>query len=169
MTKIEIIEREIPSSIEVKGVFTSVKLKNFFKNSYKLIYTTLQENKSDTSLPPYARYSNLNWQEVSKKKSGLKMFIQAFTIKWNVAAGTHCSEDIKIKDPIIRYSKENSKYIRTIHKGSYMKVGKTYQKLLDFAHENNLELEPESFEFYINDPAKVKQKDLETEVLIPIK
>ena len=38
-----------------------------------------------------------------------------------------------------------------------------------YMNENKLIPENESFEFYLNDPHKVKKEELETEVLIPIK
>ena len=55
-----------------------------------------------------------------------------------------------------------------MHIGPYQKVGETYKKMVKFAKENNLALENESIEYYLNDPSTVTKDKLETEVLIPI-
>jgi effector-binding domain-containing protein len=168
MSNIEIIEREIPKSIEIYGNTTSVKLPKFFKDSYKEIYTSLEENDCNTDIAPYARYTALDWEAVSIKKSFFKIIIEALTVKWNVYAGAHCNKEVFLEEPLVSYEKPKSKFLKTIHYGSYIKVGKTYLELLSYAKKHKLKLDNESFEFYLNDPKITKKIDLETEVLIPI-
>ena len=66
-----------------------------------------------------------------------------------------------------RFTKRN--YLRAMHYGPYQKVSETYRKMWNYANENKLKLENESFEFYLNDPTTVKKENIETEVLIGIK
>jgi len=57
----------------------------------------------------------------------------------------------------------------TIHKGPYKEVGPAYASLFKHANEKGYTPLGCPMEIYLNDPAKVKESELLTEVQVPIK
>lgn len=57
----------------------------------------------------------------------------------------------------------------TVHKGPYIEVGSAYGALFQQAREKGYISLGCPMEIYLNDPAKVKESDLLTEVQLPIK
>jgi len=59
--------------------------------------------------------------------------------------------------------------LSTIHKGPYHEVGPSYATLFQYAHEKSYIPLGCPMEIYLNDPAKVPETDLLTEIQLPIK
>jgi AraC family transcriptional regulator len=57
----------------------------------------------------------------------------------------------------------------TIHKGSYREVGPSYTALFQYAREKGYIPLGCPMEIYLNDPAKVPESELLTEIQLPIK
>jgi len=57
----------------------------------------------------------------------------------------------------------------TIHKGPYREVGPAYAALFRHANEKGYIPQGCPMEIYLNDPAKVKESELLTEIQLPIK
>lgn len=57
----------------------------------------------------------------------------------------------------------------TIHKGPYREVGTDYAALYQHATQKGYTLQGSPMEIYLNDPAKVKESELLTEIRLPIK
>lgn len=57
----------------------------------------------------------------------------------------------------------------TIHKGPYGEVGPAYAALYQHATQKGYTLQGSPIEIYLNDPAKVKENELLTEIQLPIK
>ena len=60
------------------------------------------------------------------------------------------------------------KVLSYLHKGSYQKLYETYVYLYKYAEEKGIKLTVPNRELYFNDPAKVAEEDLQTEIQIPI-
>lgn len=57
----------------------------------------------------------------------------------------------------------------TMHKGPYKEVGAAYATLFKYANEKGYIPQGCPIEIYLNDPAKVKESELLTEIQLPIK
>ena len=94
-----------------------------------------------------------------------------FFEKWNIEMGIPCPADIAAEatDTVEATEFPSGKYIKTIHKGAYRNFRETYRKIAQYAAMNNLQLAGTSIEIYLNEPGKVDEEELETEVLAMIK
>jgi effector-binding domain-containing protein len=59
--------------------------------------------------------------------------------------------------------------LSTMHKGPYREVGPAYTALFKYANEKGYTPIGNPIEIYLNDPAKVKEEELLTEIQLPIK
>ena len=59
--------------------------------------------------------------------------------------------------------------LSTIHKGPYMEVGSAYAALFQHAMEKGCTPLGPPMEIYLNDPAKVPESELLTEIRLPVK
>ena len=59
--------------------------------------------------------------------------------------------------------------LSVIHKGPYREVGPAYATLFQYAKEKGCVSQGCPLEIYLNDPAKVAEKELLTEIQLPIK
>ncbi|MGM5630884.1 AraC family transcriptional regulator [Apibacter raozihei] len=64
---------------------------------------------------------------------------------------------------------KGGKYLKVRYQGSYKKLGNVYDTIFKYIPDNHLSLRNSySFEKYLNDPEKVKEEELLTELYIPI-
>jgi len=164
---IEIIEKEIGHVIEIEESVPMTKMPTVMKKNFTVIKAYLDNNNMECIEAPYAKYLDIDW-DAQMKKGFLTNFIEVFTKKWHFTTGFVITDKMKGSDKMESNFIQNQKYIQTLHLGNYRKVGNTYKRLYAFAKKNNLKLVGISYEFYINDPKKVKKDELETRVLIPI-
>jgi effector-binding domain-containing protein len=61
-----------------------------------------------------------------------------------------------------------TKVVSVLHKGRYEDVGPAYKRALDYVSENGHTMNGPSRELYLNDPKKVPQEELLSEIQIPI-
>lgn len=123
--------------------------------------------KPPEGTPPFTIYKNLDWASLSKK-GPLSMIKMMFLKKWDIEVGIMCSESTTGEDNIMKKTVDGGNFIRAIHEGPYMKVSETYKKIMDYARSNNNSVKNYSIEFYLNDPRKVPESELKTEILVPI-
>ncbi len=166
--QIEVIEKEIGNALEIYEEIKMMEMPKVMGADYKKILEHLKNNNSEMLGAPYARYIGVDW-EVETNKGFFGILKDVFTKKWKIQIGMVSSKKLTENGNIKPIVHENKKYVKTIHKGPYQKVGATYKALFNYIKENNLDPENESFEFYLNDPGKVSKEELETEVLIPVK
>ena len=167
-TKIEIIEKENGNALEIYEEISMMQMSKVMGSDYTKILDYLKSQNSEMLGAPYARYLDIDWEkETNKGFFGILKDI--FAKKWKIQIGMISSGKLDAKENIKPAVYENKKYVKTIHKGPYQKVGATYKALYAYIKENNLNPENESFEFYLNDPKETKKEELETEVLIPLK
>lgn len=168
MNTIEIIEKEIGYVAEVEERTFVWKMPSVMQKNFALLckYTNCITHKEE-EISLYARYVDFNWQE-QLSKGVLGTFVDILFNKWHYFTGTITNEKIINENSIQSNKIESRKYIKAIHYGEYRKVSDTYRKICDYAKEKNIKIENESFEFYLNDPSKVKKEDIKTMVLIPI-
>ncbi len=165
---IEIIERGPEDTLEIEAETNVFKMPVTIKNSYKAILDLMKKREISPVNPPYVKYIKVDWNEVNTE-SKLSAFFKMFSRKWYMMIGFPVPEGVNGEGNIVRGKFEGGRYVTTIHRGEYRKVGETYSRMLEFIKEKNLAIKEESYEIYSNDPRTTKKEDLETIVLIPIK
>ena len=169
---IEIIEKKEMPSIETAVVISTWKMPFAIGRILRNINRFLHNNNIRPADAPYVRYLNLDWESL-EQQNARPCFLRCLFQKWDLRIGFPLEE--KIEDGAVQGNEKISpsifprgKYLKTVHKGPYKKVSSVYTKMLKWAGEHNFQVLPESAEIYMNDPRTVKQKDLETAVLIPV-
>lgn len=167
---IKIIENEIGYVIEIEENVSMFKMPKLMGQNYKTIFAYFAEkgiqNSEDTI--PYTRYLDIEWEK-QMKRGAIGNMVDAFTKNWHFHVGVPSTKKLGNKDRMISNKISQKKYIGTMHYGPYQKVGNTYKKMWKFAQDNNLKIDNESIEYYLNDPTTVTKDKIETEVLIGIK
>lgn len=167
--EITIVTREKQIALTISDVVGTMKLGKVMGPAYESIAAELtkqgvQFGEGDI---PFCKYSNLDWEQLSKK--GIFSFINVmFFQKWHLEMGIPCPESAEGKDNIKKSELEAGCFVRAIHTGPYMKLKDTYEKVTTFAAENNLSFKDYSVEYYLNDPREISADQLKTEVLVAI-
>ncbi len=167
---ISIIERSEQHALYIPETVGTMKLGKVMGPAYEKImeYLKKQEIEMNENDIPFTRYKNIEWERMNKK--GLFAFIHMmFFHKWEIDIGIPCPDAVPGEGNIRKTVLEPGKYLRTIHRGPYMKVGDTYKQMQSYAARQNIALKNYSIEFYMNDPRETPASQLETEVLIPVR
>ncbi|MFC2133154.1 GyrI-like domain-containing protein [Bacteroidota bacterium] len=165
---IEVIEKKKINTLEVKAELKMYHMPKFMRNVFPRIFEFMKAGGKEPTEAPYARYYNIDWKDVTTQ-SKLQMFLDVLRKKWRFSAGWPLKGRLEGKGNIVKGELPAGKFIKTIHKGPYRSVGESYKEMVNYAAKNKLIMEPESIEFYTNDPRKVDKKDIETIILIPVK
>ncbi len=166
--KVEIIEKEIGDVAEIEENTYVWKMPSVMSRNFESLadYTDAKCGKGG-ELSPYARYVGFDWEE-ELSKGIIANLIGMFFRKWHFFTGVQTAERVNEKGAIKANRIEKRRYLKAVHYGPYQKVGSTYQKMFDWAKEQNIVLGDESIEFYRNDPGEVEKEKIETMVLIPV-
>jgi effector-binding domain-containing protein len=169
VTKVEIKTLDKKSFISIHKRVQTYKMYKFFNESFSKLYHFIGEkNLSNSTNEFFAIYHNVDWNGAGK--TGILAFIRMMFIKWDVEVCISVKKKIKNENEIIyREESKKQKTLQAIHTGPYYTVSRTYGEILKFSLKKNLKLEKESFEFYLNDPKKVKKEELKTLIVVPIK
>lgn len=165
--EIEIIEREIGNVVEIEEAIPMWKMPSVMGKDFDDLYKYLKANGDDCKEAPYARYVDIDWS-VETSKGFFRILLDLLFKKWHFYAGIPLPAKLEGSDNIKAAVIQNKKYIQAMHKGPYHKVGDTYKKMYAWSKEQNLSLQGESLEFYLDDPRETDKNDLETQVLIPL-
>lgn len=164
---VEIINNQAKCTIQITANIPMWKMPVVIGNAYKDITKYMDKNAAKPSGPPFVRYLNVKWNEINRVNK-VTAFIKMFTRKWNMIIGFPIDKKLDGEKDLKPGELPGGKFVKTIHRGAYQKVGITYNKLLSFIVKENLNYKNESLEIYLNDPETTKEEDLETIVLIPI-
>jgi AraC family transcriptional regulator len=165
--EIDIVQREAQPSLAIKATAASYKLPMIMGRAYGRIMEHMKSKGIEMSGAPYTLYQGIDWQSAGQSK-GLLAFLQVFTQKWNMEIGVPVAVEARGEDEVIATTIPAGRYLRTLHRGPYAKVGESYERLTAYAGEQGLSLGPYSIESYLNDPQSVSKEQLETEVLIAL-
>ena len=164
---IEIVEKEIGNVLEIQENANMFQMPKLFKKNLMKIFDYLQANNaSDEKCLPYGRYINTQWNCETKKSfiSKIKMMFKKWDIRIGIQATAKLNNENNIKYDFIN----KRKYVKSIHTGPYHKLGSTYEEMISWSLENNITLDDQAIEMYLNDPETVKKEDLKTEILMAI-
>mgnify|MGYP002641225699 CR=1 FL=1 len=167
---IRIIQRRRQSALAISASVGTFKLGKVMGPAYESIQSHLKKNNiiPGNSDIPFTVYRNIDWEHVGDQ-GFMPMIRTMFIKKWDLEIGIPCPESTPVDGEIQRLVLEEGNYASTIHSGPYRTVGETYTKIQKYVRDQKLgALKNYSIEFYLNDPRKVSQEDLRTEVLVPI-
>ena len=116
---------------------------------------------------PYARYLEIDWKEM-RGKGAFGQFLEVLTKKQKMRIGMFTSAPVASGGDAIGTEIPAGRYVTTIHRGAYHKVGDTYRRIYDWAMENGVTLSDGSIENYIDDPSDMPMEDVRTRIWIAV-
>ena len=123
--------------------------------AYGEIMTFLGENKLEMTAAPMAITTEFSMEEMSWS--------------FNAAIAVEIPEDIELTGRIKTGNTYEGKAVKAIHIGPYSESMKTYEALDKYVKQNNLEMNGQPWEEYVDDPTQVAEKDLKTFIYYPVK
>jgi effector-binding domain-containing protein len=166
--RFEIIEKEFGPVIEIEEQVSIWKMPATFGRDFERIFDYIRKQGCVLNGMPYARYLDIDW-EVENSMGPFSQLLRMLTKKWHFQVGMPTADELPGEGALISRVIRGRRYLRTIHRGPYKGVGKTYRAMIIWLKDQGLEAAGESIEIYLNSPQEVKQSELETEVMIPLK
>ena len=163
----EIIEKKIGAVVEIEETAPIWKLPKVMGRDFHRLINYVNSQHSELVDAPYSHYVDIQWEK-ELHKGTLGNIRDMFFKKWHFFVGMPVSNQLTAQGNIKSATLDKRKYVRGVHKGPYQKIGKTYTRMVDWIKKQGLTPEPESLEFYMNDPTHTKQEELETVVLVPV-
>ena len=115
---------------------------------------------------PYARYLDIDWATLGG--SAFRQILDILFKKQRMMIGLRLARGTGANGESFGTVIPASRYVTTIHRGAYHKVGDTYAKIVDWAGRHNVVLQDNSIEHYIDDPTEVPKDQVRTEVSVPV-
>jgi GyrI-like small molecule binding domain len=115
---------------------------------------------------PYARYLEIDWATLNG--SALRQIIDLLFKKQKMMTGLRLAQGAGSNGEAFGTEIPAGRYVTTIHRGAYHKVGETYGKIVEWAAQHDLKLQDNSIEHYIDDPTEVPKDEVRTEVFVPL-
>lgn len=162
------IEEQPPlHALEIAEHAPMWKIPKLLGNAFPRIDKHISDEGGKRAGAPYVRYLDIDWQQM-RHCGPLRMMWLMMTSKQLMRIGMAVEAPIDGKGDIEAVAMDAQSCVRTIHKGPYQKVGDTYNKVIDWAEANMVQLADYTIENYINDPTTVAREDIETLILIPV-
>lgn len=167
--EISVVQKEERTALCISDRVGVMKIAKIAGPAYTEILESLKKQgiTPQESDIPFTLYRQVDWSCFAKG-GFIQMIKMLFFTKLNLEMGIPCPDSAVASGRIEKKKIEAGKFIRTIHHGPYKKLGDTYNKALAFAATENLTLKDYSVEFYLNDPCITPEKELRTELLLPI-
>lgn len=165
---IDLVKLELGAAAEIESRAFVWKFPSILGTSYATIANAAAAAEIPLVRAPYARYVDLDWAKEAKR-GALGTIWQMLTQKFHFFSGRFTERTLPASGSIVSRQFPGRRYLRTHHIGPYQQLGKTYKRLMQFAAEKGIELQPESIEQYIDDPESTPKDELRTEVLIPLR
>ncbi|MDH5359065.1 MAG: GyrI-like domain-containing protein [Gammaproteobacteria bacterium] len=162
---IEVVHRDQQVSLAVECRASIFGIPKAMANAFNLITVHMEQQGIRPEAPSYTLYKYVVWDTDTK---GITGFVRMIMHKWDMQIGIPVREQIAGNDRVIAAHIPAGRYLRTLHRGPYKTLGRTYERVQKYARDQGLLLANYMVERYLNDPHEVSQAQLETEVLIPL-
>ena len=136
-------------AIRVRTAFEGIPQK--LRESYGAIGHYLGELGEAMISAPYTAYYNMDMQDL------------------DMEVGLQVSRELPGRSQIQAGHIPGGKAASAIHTGPYRAMEPTYQALAEWMAKNGLEPTGVAYDFYIDDPAEVSQKEIWTQIYFPLK
>ncbi len=164
----QIIEKELGHVLEIERRAPIGRLPRVIGHDFQTLMNLLNRHQVNCAAPPYARYLDVKWDTLMSRGFFGNLW-GLFTDRWHFMSGVPTGKSLPSEGEIESGILTSRRYARTLHRGPYKSVGKTYKRLYAWIRSQNLNPHEESLEIYLNDPRKTPKDKLETEVLIPLR
>ncbi len=163
--RFEIVEKEIGPVIEIEEQAFMWKMPAVFAKDYRLISEYIAKQGSNISGMPYARYPGIDWER-ELGMSGIAQLVRMLTQRWHFHVGMPTEGELPGEGMLKSRHHQRQRYARTLHRGPYKEVGKSYTALVEWLAGQGERAADEAIECYLNSPQEVPEAALETEVLV---
>ncbi|UCD37002.1 MAG: GyrI-like domain-containing protein [Fidelibacterota bacterium] len=119
--------------------------------AYRTVAELLGASGEQPSGPPFAAYYNMDMQNL------------------DVEAGFPVSRKLEGQGEVQAGEIPRGQAAATLHTGPYSDIEPAYQALTKWMEEQGHQASGVAYEFYLNDPANTPSKELQTQILMPLK
>jgi len=166
--EITIETREAQSVVEVAAETRLWQIPKVLGAGFETARGHIEGKGAEVEGMPYARYLEIDWKDMLGKGMFGQLIQFAFG-KQKMRIGMFSSKPLPSEGAAIGTEIAPGRYVTTIHRGAYHKVGDTYRKIVDWAEAEGVSLADSSMENYIDDPTEMAMEDVRTRIWIAIK
>lgn len=166
--EIRIEDQSERHAFEVSAQIPLWKIPKTLGENFPQILALISKSGVQKAGAPFACYLDIDWKAVANEGPFAQMW-QLLTRKQRMRIGIPVSAPAQGTSSIESISREPGRFVTTIHRGAYHKVGQTYKIIAAWADENRVAMADHTYENYINDPTEVSSDDIETLIQIPLK
>ena len=165
--EITIETREAQNAVEVAAETHLWQIPKVLAAGFATARAQIERGEAEVEGMPYARYLEIDWNDLLGKGAFGQLIEFAFG-KQKMRIGMFSSAMVSSEGEAIATQIPAGRYVTTIHRGAYHKVGDTYRRIVQWAAENGVELADSSLENYIDDPSEMAMEDVRTQVWIAV-
>lgn len=149
--KFQLIETKVQLVLSVKTVTSVGNLPQVIGKAYESIFNYLNENGVKPVDAPFTAYYNRDMENLE------------------VEIGFPVAKELAGKDEIIASQIPAGKKVISIYHGAYQEMGPTYEAMMKWISERELQPTGVVYEFYYNSPMEVPENELMTKIMFLIK
>ena len=120
---------------------------------YQKLWAYVMQNGKAIAGAPYCKYTNPSEDFMT----------------FDIELGVPVSESLPEKDEIYMSKTCEGKAIAAMHKGAYKDIEQTYEPMMKYFEDNNLQSTGVYYDYYINNPADTVESELLTKVVFMLK
>jgi effector-binding domain-containing protein len=161
---ITIVAREAQPVLETSAEARMWKIPGTLARGFGEVTSHIEKTGAGRAGMPFARYLEIDWQSVRKGAFG--QLIDMLTRKQKMRMGLPVDRPVAGEGNVSAGEIAAGRYVTTIHRGAYHKVGATYRRILDWAEAEGATLSDTTIECYIDDPGEMPMEEVRTRILI---
>lgn len=169
MQKVEIVSRDTIKGLETVQSAKMFSIPSVMKKSFSLLRQELTtqscDNKENTVV--YTRYKNVDLKAMDCMGFFQKLLGMFDTMKMDIGISVKGFD--YTKSDFQNGEIKAGNYVQYLHIGPYSKMYQAYDKLTKYVVENDIDIENETYDIYLNNPQEVPKEELETIVMVKIK
>jgi effector-binding domain-containing protein len=148
---IQVIENKNQYTLSIRMITKIEEFPNIIGNSYMEIMAYLNELGEKPVDVPFTAYHNLDMQNL------------------DVELGFVVDKKLPDKGAIKSGVLPQGKNVIYMYKGPYSGMQEAYDKIMKWVIDNKYELQGTYYEYYYNSPEEVKESELLTKIVLPVK
>lgn len=165
--EITIETREAQDAVEVAAETRLWLIPKVLARGFGIASKRIEASGAQVTGMPYARYLEIDWNDMVGKGVFGQLLDFAFS-KQKMRIGMFASQKVSSEGEAIGCEIPAGRYVTTIHRGAYHKVGDTYRRIVEWAAQNDVKLADSSLENYIDDPTEMPMEEVRTKIWIAV-
>ena len=163
--KFELLDAPNDKAVEKRFISGAFSVPKNLQSTYEHIQETIGQNGWAQAASPYAKFVNLDWDEI-RSKSMFSLIMATMFRKHEIVAGIPV-EAANGDDATSIFNA--TKYLKFSHFGPVSNTLQSYKKAVEWADKNNMRFEDYSVESYVGIHRGEDMKTAETEIYLPVK